>query len=360
MKVLLTSHGAGPYGAERVLMALARGLAARGHQVVMDFPHEGPAVEASRTLEGVRVLVGRRRRLPRNALEAARYVLGLIPTVVAIRRVARSVEPDVVWVNSLYNAPAALAARLAGADAVWHLHERNLRSLPSLLVAAAIGGTGARAVAVSDYIGHTYRRFPFITRRVTTLHNPLLARKEPFPLRHGSPFTVGYVGQLEPRKRAPDLARALVHVPDAHGVFVGDGKARNRLERTVSENGLQERVRLLGFRENVHAELGGFDCLSIPSLREPFGLVALEAMAAGVPVVAARSGALPEVLGDAALYHAPTDPRDLGRQIETLRQRPDLRAELRERGLERILRYDPTRWLDAVEGILHEVARKGG
>lgn len=47
-RVLLMSHGAGPYGAERILLALASALRDEGHAVTLDFPHEGPALEAAR------------------------------------------------------------------------------------------------------------------------------------------------------------------------------------------------------------------------------------------------------------------------------------------------------------------------
>ena len=50
MKIVLISHGAGPYGAERVLTSLADGFAGRGHDVVLDLPHPGSAVEAARAL----------------------------------------------------------------------------------------------------------------------------------------------------------------------------------------------------------------------------------------------------------------------------------------------------------------------
>ena len=130
----------------------------------------------------------------------------------------------------------------------------------------------------------------------------------------------------------------------------------------MREHGLGDRVDLLGFKEDAPREFHRFHCISIPSLREPFGLVALEAMASGVPVVAARSGALPEVLGPAALFHSPGNPRDLAKQINRLRGSRELRAELRERGLLRVGAFDRECWLDRVEEILEETVhgRKQG
>lgn len=357
MRVLLVSHGAGPYGAERVLLELARRLALRGHAVVLDFPHPGPATERAAELGGIEVRVGDRRRLPRDLGEIPAYLAGGPGDILAIRRLVRDVAPGVTWVNSMYNPWAALGARLAGSPVVWHLHERSPTGPAGCLLAAVIGLCAARAVAVSEYAAESFRRCRSPGGSVRVLRNPLLREASPVGEPSPGPFVVGYVGQLEPRKRAPDLARAIgVLAGDVRAIFVGDGKDRAGLEAAVREVGVDDRVELVGYSADVSAQFGRIHCISIPSLGEGFGLTALEAMASGVPVVAARSGALPEVLGDAALYHEPGDASDLARQIDRLREDPILRGELKERGLRRASLFGPEAWLDTVEALLHEVA----
>lgn len=352
MRILLSSHGAGAYGAERMLLALARGLTARGHQVIVDFPHDGPALALARGIVGLDLRVGRRRRLPRNLAEGLLYAAGIPSGIGGILRLIRETRPDMVWANSLFNPWAVVAARLAGIPVVWHLHERSLPGPLSVLPSLFVAGATLRAVAVSEYVAGSYRPRRLVRRRLIVVHNPLLEEMTPHDPPPERPFTVAYVGQLEPRKRAQDLAAALADLPDATGVFVGDGKARGRLERAIDDHGVRPRTRLLGYRDDVPDQLGRAHALAIPSLREPFGLVALEAMAAGVPVVAARSGALPEVLGDAALYHEPRDPKDLARRLRQLRADSALRIELRDRGLRRVNEFDHSRWLDTMETLV--------
>jgi glycosyltransferase involved in cell wall biosynthesis len=79
--------------------------------------------------------------------------------------------------------------------------------------------------------------------------------------------------------------------------------------------------------------------LVIPSLHEGFGLPALEAMALGVPVVATRRGALPEVVGDAGLLVNADDPREMADAIRAVLTDPSRAEALRDRGLQRASSY---------------------
>jgi glycosyltransferase involved in cell wall biosynthesis len=85
--------------------------------------------------------------------------------------------------------------------------------------------------------------------------------------------------------------------------------------------------------------LSGARVLAYPSRYEGFGLVSLEAMGAGVPVVASRAGALPEVLGDAAVLVDPDDVAGLAAALEQVSSDEELRADLVRRGRERVARY---------------------
>lgn len=359
MKVLLISHGSGPYGAERVLLALAGGLADRGHDVVVDFPHPGPAVDAARRLAGVAVRIGGRHRLPRSGVEAAGFFLTAPVAVARTRRAIRSIAPDLVWLNSMYTPWAAVAAAMAGCPVVWHLHEHGLAQPAGSMMAALMGVTATRLVVVSESLATDYRRYRWLKDRVTTVLNPLLKEMEAVSYPPAGPFTVGYIGQLEPIKRVTDLVSAVVRLKGVDAVIVGEGKAGAALEAGVRETGLGGRVEFLGYRDDVEPQLRRFHCVAIPGTRESFGLVGLEAMAAGVPIVAARAGALPEVLGNAALFHEPGDPEHLAEQIERLRADGELAAKLRERGLKRAGEFGMDRWLDRMEAVMTETVDAG-
>jgi glycosyltransferase involved in cell wall biosynthesis len=144
-----------------------------------------------------------------------------------------------------------------------------------------------------------------------------------------------FVGTIEPRKNLPALFGAYARVasrrPDAPPLVLAGGTVEHSdaiLASMRAHAELNGRVRYLGYvsddeRRRLYAEAS---MLVIPSLEEGFGLTAVEAMQAGVPVVASRRGALPEVVGDAGTLVDPTDEEDLARAIDELLRDPGLRA----------------------------------
>jgi glycosyltransferase involved in cell wall biosynthesis len=133
-----------------------------------------------------------------------------------------------------------------------------------------------------------------------------------------------------------------------HVLYVGDDEPRKNLGLLLAaaERFTALPVRIAGRAgESVDAAAlanlyAGALALVHPSVDEGFGLVPLEAMAAGVPVVAVRTAAVEEVCGEAALYVAGDDPAGLAAVLERLRSGPDLRADLVARGRERAARFD--------------------
>lgn len=108
-----------------------------------------------------------------------------------------------------------------------------------------------------------------------------------------------HISNFRPIKRLGDVVRIFARVRekiDARLVLVGDGPEYSRTRELVESLGLADVVRYVGVVEDVMPLLRAADLLLLPSETESFGLVALEAMASGVPVVASDVGGLPEVV----------------------------------------------------------------
>jgi glycosyltransferase involved in cell wall biosynthesis len=131
---------------------------------------------------------------------------------------------------------------------------------------------------------------------------------------------------------------AQAHIPGAHYVIAGDGKLRAALEAEARALGVAERVHFLGWRDDAYTILAALDVLLAPSLWEGFGLVFLEAMAFGVPVISARVSAIPEVVVDGETgWLVPV--RDAGAIAAALREalsQPDVRRARGAHGRSRL------------------------
>ena len=127
-----------------------------------------------------------------------------------------------------------------------------------------------------------------------------------------------HVSNFRPVKRPTDVVEIFVHVQEKIPsvlLMVGDGPERSNAEWSARHSGVEQKVYFMGKQDNIEELIGISDLLLLPSENESFGLVALEAMASEVPVVASRVGGLPEVLTDGVEGFL-VEPRDIGKMVE--------------------------------------------
>lgn len=179
-----------------------------------------------------------------------------------------------------------------------------------------------------------------------------------------SPWVVGMVARMDGAKDHASLIRAFSALPEWLGGrrivlrLVGDGLLRSEFERSTESLGVAGRVEFLGNRDDVPALLGGFDVYVFSTTRdEGFGIALIEAMAAGVPVVATDVPPCREVTGEgeSAILVPPHDAEALARAIRALIEDESRRELLGVAGRQRATRlFDlsvtATRWLAAIGG----------
>jgi glycosyltransferase involved in cell wall biosynthesis len=169
----------------------------------------------------------------------------------------------------------------------------------------------------------------------TGLHPPSPAEREAARRLLGVPLAaavVGTVGRLDEQKAPEDMvaAAAALDRPDVRFVWVGGGPLERSVRRRVERSGLAGRFLLLGERGDVRRLLAGFDLFAMSSLYEGLPCAIVEAIAAGIPVVATAVNAVPEVVvpGRTGLLVAPRAPRQLSRALAYALDHPEAAARM--------------------------------
>lgn len=292
----------------------------------------------------VREYAPRPARAPDRWLDAGLSRLGL-PRAGARRVLGATVRDQDAWAPSVvvaHNAPALLPLVGRRHTAVLWAHNQVLRSY-SLREAGRVVGRAGAVVCVSDHLaGELAPRLPAGLRgRVVTVRNGVDAAAFDRPRRpRGDALHVVVVGRVVPDKGADVLLRAVARLrrDDVQVTVVGrpgfgpDDPVtpyEQHLRRLAAD--VPGGVRFASFvpRTELPDVLAGADVVVVPSVwPEPFGLTALEGMAAGAAVVASRVGGLPEAVGDAAHLVPPGDVGALAAVLDHLADDEDaLRAD---------------------------------
>lgn len=153
---------------------------------------------------------------------------------------------------------------------------------------------------------------------------------------------VAVFGRLEPVKGHTDLLEAARHMlqvrPDLHFWIVGEGSLAQTLQQQAQALGIAEAVRFLGYQRDVASLMAASDLIVLPSHHESFGIVLIEAMALGKPIIASAAGGIPEVVSDGVegLLVAPGRPFELSARALALLADPAQTAALGEAGRRRV------------------------
>lgn len=360
-KLLLVISSLSGGGAERVLVLLAQGFLARGHEVAV-------ATIFGRDCDFYTLPDG----VERIALDLGGETSGLIAKLAgnarrcrALRRAIGGAAPDaVISFMSQTNVATLLASAGLGVPVIVTEHAdprqepigRAWRWLRRLTYRGA-----AKVVSVSRGVDAWFNWLPAERRAV--IYNPVdlaaLERESPSPDSSDWPHTILGMGRLEIEKGFDLLIDAFATVardfPDWGLAILGEGSQRGALESRIAASGLGDRVRLPGAVPRPAARLKRADLFVLPSRHEGFGLALVEAMACGLPVVAADCPSGPtEIIhsGEDGLLVPPENADALAQAMAELMADAEKRRCLAQRAREAVQRFDLGRAVDAWERLL--------
>ncbi len=358
MRIVQLSTMMSFYGGEVHLASLAAGMLARGHEVTCVVR---PGSDLARVL-------------PKRGLEVRNLPLvdWFDPASVArLSRLVRSVGCDILHTHLPRDYFLAAVATLGtGVANVGTRHQ--LHPLSHALLKRPFLDRFSEFIAVSKAVGEGLLQAGVVPRdRLSVVYHGLdsavggAAGGQRLRLQAGvsteTPL-VGFVGRLCPTKGVDTLVRAAGIMkdrwPQLKMILVGDeapgSNYRSDLERLIKQLDLEDVISFSGYVHGAGQISQAFDIQVVPSVAEPFGLVTLEAMAAGVPVVVSNSGGSPEIVRDGVegFLFAPGDEKNLARKLDCLLDSAGLRQEMGQRGAQRAAEsFSLAKMLDRTEEV---------
>ena len=228
-----------------------------------------------------------------------------------LSRVFKEYKPDVIHAHD-FTTSIISALTMSGLPIISHLHNNaswlkkfNLKSLAYLLSTVSY----RKILTVSDSIINEYIFKNRIKKKTTVIGNPInleyIRKKANIDISEYQNFKgyhLIYLGRLSAEKNPIgflDIVKsAKKHIPGVKVVMVGDGELIDEVKAKIDIENLCETVTLTGYLENPYGYLKKSKVICIPSIWEGFGLVAVEAMALGIPVIASSVGGLKDIVND--------------------------------------------------------------
>ena len=340
MKILQLISSGGMYGAENVVLALARELREMGHSsyvAIFENAH-CPRNEVAEEFEaqGIKVI-----RIPCRGRWDRK-------TVHSIRSAIKANEIELIHSHGYkadvygYFAARRLNIPLVATCHLWTGHNLLVRAYDYIDI--RILRRFDAVVAVSDAIAEQGRRSGIDPGKIAVIDNGIdISRYQP---RASSPrktvpteqLTIGTVGRLVPQKGITYFLQAAAEIlkefPEARFSIVGDGPDRQPLEQYARQLGICDSVLFLGSRSDMPEVYASMDIFVLASTNEGLPMVLLEALASGKAVVATDVGAVSKVIipGQTGLLVAPADARGLSQAVLSLVRNPALRHDLATSG----------------------------
>ncbi len=340
MKILHVESGRYLYGGAKQVAYLLEGLKRRGVDSILACP-EGSDIAGVAAELGVRVYP-----MPMRGDHD-------LPLIGRLLRLMRRERPDLVHLHSRRGADilGGLAARLAGVKSVvsrrvdnpesprvvkwkYRLYDRVITISQGIAdVLLAEGLPPHKLACVPSAVDVEAYQAPCDETRFRQAFD--LAEDE---------LVVAMVAQLIPRKghrvMLEAMSRLLREFPRLRLLIFGRGPLQDELAQTIRQKGLEGRVNLVGFYEQLTPILSCFDILAHPALMEGLGIALLQAASAGVPIVAAKAGGMPEAVEDGVNGRlvSPGSVDELAAALRELLADAGLRHRLGEAGREKMRR----------------------
>lgn len=308
MKNVLFVHSSSElYGSDRSLLNIVKNIDKSQYRVYVILPHPGPLAEEMKAIEGVKVDIFEVAVLRRKNLSlkgSISYLIHFSKSMRFLKVYIKKFNIDIVDTNTAVIFPGAIAAKKLGKKSIWHIREIIKSNLENTVVSFVMDKYADLIVANSKATGDALK---VPQSKVRVVYNAVDEKQIICKIPHKQ-ISIGMAGRInrwKGQKLFVDMA-GIVHQEHPEAVFliagdayIGESYLEDDLRAYIEKKSLKNTVKLLGRVTNMDGFYRSLDIFVLPSIQpEPFGLVIIEAMEYGLPVVATNHGGPTEIITD--------------------------------------------------------------
>jgi glycosyltransferase involved in cell wall biosynthesis len=295
-----------------------------------------------------------------------------IGAIFALRKVYKKMNPDIVHLNSsMAGFLGSLASIGLKTKVIYTAHGfvfneslPNLKKLAYIYLEKFASIFRDKIITVSDFDFNSALKYNISPKsKLITIHNGLekkdfLTKEEALCALHlpADKFILGTIANAYPTKGIEVLLKAINLLDEPLKqrilyVLIGDGPEMQNYKTYIAKNKLASQVRLLGNVSNASKYLKAFNAFVLPSKKEGFPYAILEAMQAGLPIIASKVGGIPEAMPDSGILTELNNPLVLATAIQTLLHNPEKQKQLSEKSIEQSKMFSLENMLSSTEKV---------
>lgn len=380
IRILFTNHTSTMGGgAEVVLNNVIKFCSSDPNfDIFVGLPSKGDLYNNFKKINNIQIII-----LPFKALRKSfnipyilRFMINLVILTIKLFFFIKKEKIELIYCNTYYSVIFCLfASWLTGIRLIWHVHDIKEKDRITRLIIRLLNRVCSKIIAVSQAVKENLIKIGIESSKINVIYNGVdtfIFRARKSDIRKelslsSEDFIVGSIGQIDPRKRFEDVILAIDRLKNkipniklliigkpifCQGIFYYDS-----LKKLVETKDLQDKVHFLGFRKDIPSLLVSMDLFILASTREPFGLVIIEAMAMGIPVIASNVDGIKEIISNNhnGILVESENPNALSERILYIFNHHKQKEEMTHNALKEVIkRFDLKDQLNEIHKIIYQ------
>ena len=370
MKNILFFHSSSDlYGSDRSLLNILKNLDKKKYNIHAFLPSDGPLKDELEKIDNINVKIYdipilRRKEL--NIKGGIKYIKNSIKSYKEIKKYIKSNNIELVYTNTSVILLGSIVAKHLKIKSIWHIREIITNKYENKFISYFMNKYSSLVIANSN---NTLKSLKLKTNKGMVLYNSIELDEKNINKNKSKKFVIGMAGRInrwKGQKLLVDAAEIVLKQDKniefliAGDAFHGEEYLKNDLINYINDKKLGSHVKLCGQIDNMRDFYKKLDLFILPSIKpEPFGLVILEAMQYGIPVIASNHGGPTEIIKDNinGILFEPNNPLSLASEILKLKNNDRKMEKIRINSIRRSKDFSLENMIKKLEKIIDNILK---